>query len=104
MYEHFRPEERPFIDQIKGLYEQVVHFHQEELTDFLDPRQQDIVVSIIGKDDDCDLHFFGGADGCERKRAALRPSYLSAEPVDWEITLLRAPYSSKFVSISHRDV
>lgn len=104
MYEHFRPEERPFIDQLKDLHEQVIHFHQERLTDFLDPRQQDIVFSIIGKDDDCDLQFFGGADGCERKRAALRPSYLSAEPIDWEISLLKAPYSSKFVSISHRDV
>lgn len=104
MYEHFRPEEHAFIDQMNTVYEQAIMYHQIKLTDFLDPRQQDILVAIIGKDETCDLQFFGGANGCERKRASIRPAYLISEPVQWEMTFLKASFSSKFITIAHRDV
>ncbi|GAF16461.1 LOW QUALITY PROTEIN: hypothetical protein JCM19046_903 [Bacillus sp. JCM 19046] len=104
MYEHFRPEEHSFIDQMKTVYEQVTMYHQTKLTDFLDPRQQDILAAIIGKDDAYELQFFGGADGCERKRASIRPAYLNDEPVEWNMTFLKASFSSKFTSLAHRDV
>ncbi|GAF22199.1 MULTISPECIES: RNA-binding protein [Shouchella] len=104
MYEHFRPEERPFIDQVNDLVESVTLYHQERLTDFLDPRQQDIMSSLIGKHTDCELLFNGGSPGCERKRAIIRPSYLKGEKPKWELTFLKATFSSKFVTLSHRDV
>ncbi|UTR04838.1 YlmH/Sll1252 family protein [Alkalihalobacillus sp. LMS6] len=104
MYEHFRKEEHPFVDQVRDMIESVTLFHQERLTDFLDPRQQDILTSIVGKNEECELLFHGGAQGCERKRALLRPIYLQDEPPKWGITFLYASFSSKFVTILHRDV
>lgn len=48
LYDHFRPEERPFIDQVLTWKENTEIRHQDKMTDFLDPRQQDIVRSLIG--------------------------------------------------------
>lgn len=104
MYEHFREEERPFIDHIQTIREQAARYHQEKLTGFLDPRMQEVAKSVIGQDEEIDLQFFGGADGCERKRASIRPAYLKNEPIDWGISLFKAVYAKKFVTLTHRDV
>ncbi|WP_245701193.1 RNA-binding protein [Shouchella lonarensis] len=92
------------MDDVRTLYDQVVQYHQEKMTDFLNRREQEIMKTIIGKDEAVDLCFFGGSAQCERKRAVLRPSYLKDEQCTWSISILGASFSSKFVNIAHRDV
>lgn len=50
IYEHFRPDEVVFVDKVLE-WKQAAEYHQVKLTDFLDPRQQQIVTMVIGQGD-----------------------------------------------------
>ena len=50
IYQHFRPEEKEFIDQVLNWKEHVEDTYAPKLTDFLDPREQQILKNIIGQD------------------------------------------------------
>lgn len=48
IYEHFRPDEVVFVDKVLE-WKRAAEYHQVKLTDFLDPRQQQIVTMVIGQ-------------------------------------------------------
>ena len=50
IYQHFRPEEKEFIDHALNWIEQVKDSYAPKLTDFLDPRQQQILSLLLGQD------------------------------------------------------
>lgn len=104
IYQHFREDERPFIDSVLEWKEQVAIRHTNKTTDFLDPREQDILLALIGKQDEVRVSFFGGQDTCERKRAIIHPFYFSPTNEDFDITPLEITYPRKFNTIAHRDV
>lgn len=104
IYQHFRPEEKEFIDQVSGMIEQVKGTYAPKLTGFLDPREQFILSSIVGKDSEVVLAFFGGSDGVERKRAFLYPDYYSPEETDYQIALYEIRYPKKFLTLEHRQI
>ncbi len=104
LYQHFRKEEHPFIDQVLEWKEMVSRQYAPKLTDFLDPREQQIVQSITGGDGDVRVFFFGGAPFVERKRAFLAPPYIDPKEEDYGIVLFAVRYPAKFVSLEHRDV
>ncbi|WP_079508363.1 YlmH family RNA-binding protein [Mesobacillus jeotgali] len=104
IYQHFRPEEREFIDQVINWKEYVEQNYAPKLTDFLDPREQQILSVVIGKHPDVKWELFGGAPGTERKRAFLFPEYLEVKQEDFQIKLFGIEYASKFVNIEHRQV
>src|SRR5699024_398975 len=75
------------------------------LTDFLDPREQQIIDMLVGTEtDDLQLRQFGGGKYTERKRALIAPFYEPINEESFQLTVLEASYPDKFVSISHRDV
>lgn len=104
IYQHFRKEEQPFIDQVLSWKELVEKQFLQKCSDFLDPREQKIFQSLIGNDDQFTLSFFGGTAGTERKQAILAPYYQSIEQTDYPIVMLHAVYPTKFITIEHRDV
>lgn len=104
IYQHFRPEEREFIDQVINWKEYVVQSYAPKLTDFLDPREQQILATVIGRNPEVKWELFGGTNGTERKRALLFPEYLSAQPEDFQIKLFGIEYAKKFINIEHRQV
>ncbi|ELK45066.1 RNA-binding protein [Halobacillus sp. ACCC02827] len=104
IYQHFRKEEQPFIDQVTAMREEVAMKYQRKLTDFLDPRQQMIVKTILGNDPDLIYGMEGGGASNERKRAILAPDYEILAPEDYQLVLLEASYPDKFVTLEHRDV
>ncbi|AEH48669.1 RNA-binding protein [Parageobacillus thermoglucosidasius] len=104
IYQHFRKEEHHFIDQVLEWQETVKRQYAPKLTDFLDPREQQIVQSVIGRDEEVHFSFFGGASFTERKRALLYPPYFQPSEEDYEIALFEVRYPSKFVTIGHRQV
>lgn len=104
IYQHFRPEEKVFIDQVLQWKENVEMQYAPKLTSFLDPREQQILSILIGKNDDCRIAFFGGWSEAERKRALLYPSYYEPGQKDFDIALLEIKYNSKFNEINHRQV
>ncbi|MGM0873581.1 MAG: RNA-binding protein [Bacillota bacterium] len=104
IYQHFRGEERHFIDQVLEWKESVLNQYSPKLTDFLDPREQEIVASVIGENSDVNVSFFGGALDTERKRGLLYPEYLQPEQEDFKLTLFKVEYASKFINLQHRQV
>ncbi|WP_108669769.1 RNA-binding protein [Peribacillus acanthi] len=104
IYQHFRAEEKEFIDQVLEWKEYVSSAYTHKLTDFLDPREQQIVQSLIGKEDDVRVTFYGGSDDSERKRALLYPDYFQPEVDDFAITVFEVKYPKKFVTLEHRQV
>lgn len=104
IYQHFRPEEREYIDQVIDWKESVEQHYAPKLTDFLDPREQYILKTIIGEHGEVKCSLFGGIREGERKRALLFPDYLTANETDFQISLFEIDYPKKFVSIEHRQV
>lgn len=102
--QHFRPEEREFIEQVMSWKRQVEDTYAPKTTPFLDPRQVMIVQSIIGQSDDVHVALHGGFDAPERQRALLYPSYLEPTFEDFELAIMTARYPSKFVQLKHPDV
>ncbi|WP_077211451.1 RNA-binding protein [Bacillus dakarensis] len=104
IYQHFRKHEREFIDQVLQWKMNVEDTYSPKLTDFLDPREQEIVRTIIGSQGVVKVEFFGGAADCERKRAFVFPEYIEAEQEDFRIVLFEIEYPKKFVTIEHPQV
>lgn len=104
IYQHFRAEEKEFIDQVLSWRQFVEDSYIGKLTDFLDPRQVFIVQSVIGKHEEIKVKIFGGTEKAERKRAWIYPDYLKPSIAEFQLTLLEVQYPSKFVRIEHRDV
>ncbi|WP_102347011.1 YlmH family RNA-binding protein [Bacillus sp. Marseille-P3661] len=104
VYQHFRKEEYSFIDHVIEWREQVKTQYSFKLLDFLDPREQEIVKSIIGTKDEVKCSFWGGYDGAERKRAIFYPEYYEPTNDDFDLVLFSIQYPTKFVSIEHPKV
>ncbi|WML56853.1 RNA-binding protein [Neobacillus sp. PS2-9] len=104
IYQHFRPEERDFIDQVLHWKDQVESQYSPKLTDFLDPREQHILKLLIGENNDVKVQLFGGSLEGERKRAFIYPDYLTVMEEDFQITLFEVHYPTKFVTLEHRQV
>ncbi|AKP46782.1 MULTISPECIES: RNA-binding protein [Bacillus] len=104
IYQHFRPEEKEFIDDVLESIRQVEEKYAPKLMDFLDPREQQILSSLLGKNTEVNVSFFGGTVQAERKRALLYPPYFSVQQEDFQVALFEILYPQKFVVLNHRDV
>ena len=104
IYQHFRHEERQFIDQVVEWKENVLNQYSPKLTEFLDPREQEIVSSVIGEHLDVRVSFSGGVVDTERKRALLYPDYYEVTEEDFQLALFEVHYASKFITLQHRQV
>jgi len=104
IYQHFRPEERDFIDQVENWRSYVENTYAPKLTDFLDPREQKVLGMIIGEHHEVKFQFFGGHDQAERKRALLYPEYYEADIKDFNLSLLEVNYPKKFITIEHPHI
>ncbi|MFS0782383.1 RNA-binding protein [Bacillus sp. 1P06AnD] len=104
IYQHFRKEEKVFIDNVLDWKEHVETYYSPKLSSFLDPREQQIVTAIIGNNEDCRLAFFGGYKEAERKRALLYPQYDEVAPEDFQCSLIEISYNKKFHEITHPQI
>ena len=67
VYQHFRADERSFIDSVGDWIEQVQGQYAPYLTDFLDPRQSYILETLIRQDSELHFSFYGGFFQTKRK-------------------------------------
>lgn len=104
IYQHFRPEEREFVTKIQEWRDDAENMYSPKLTDFLDPREQKIVQSIIGRRTSVNAEFFGGTENCERARALIYPDYFNPVHDDFQISLWEIEYPRKFITLEHRQV
>ncbi|MBD8068373.1 RNA-binding protein [Bacillus sp. PS06] len=104
IYQHFRKEEHAFIDKVLEWKTAVEFEYSPKLSDFLDPREQEIVKLIVGEQSDVLMKAFGGSPTSERKRVLIYPSYLTPTEEDFQLSLYQLVYPSKFVTIEHRQI
>lgn len=104
LFQHFREEERSFVEKVLDDKAYVENQYAPKLTDFLDPREQQIVQTIVGQKDGIFVRFFGGHKDSERKRALLYPEYFLPTETDFKVVLYEIHYPHKFVTLTHRSV
>lgn len=104
IYQHFRPEEREFVDQILQWRNDVETTYSPRLTDFLDPREQHILKMLIGENGEVQYKLFGGSYHNERKRAFIMPEYMTSNEDAFQMILFELDYPNKFVTIEHPQV
>lgn len=104
IYEHFRADERTWIDQYSEWLERCSATHGQRETDFLDPRQAYILNTLAAKVDNVQVLFYGGYEEAERKKALIAPDYAYLENADLQLALLEVNSSDPaFTSLRHGD-
>lgn len=104
IYQHYREDERPFIDQVFDWIDQVKSTYAYKLTDFLNPREQEIVEQLVNYAGDVNAAFFGGIERAERKRGLIYPDYFKPEANDFGLRYFQLDYPVKFFEIGHRQL
>ncbi|NGP44326.1 RNA-binding protein [Bacillaceae bacterium SIJ1] len=104
VYQHYRVEERAFVDQVLDWIMQVEQQYAPKLTDFLDPRQLAIAKELLGNRSDISLYSHGGYQGAERQRLLFAPDYMVPETDDYGIVCFEIVYPVKFVTLEHSNV
>lgn len=104
IYQHYRAEEQPFIDQVYGWMQQVENRYTPYLSVFLTPRQAMIVEQIVSSNEELELSMFGGYEGAERNRACLYPPYYEPQLADYQVAPLKIVFPSKFSNITHGKI
>ncbi|MDN4070198.1 YlmH/Sll1252 family protein [Paenibacillus vini] len=104
IYEHFKPEERPFVDRAWEWVVNAGDYHEVKLTDFLDPRQSFILQTLVNRHPDAALRLDGGYIGAERQRALVAPDYrdLDEEPMRMKVMSITSD-DQRLASLQHGD-
>jgi len=103
-YEHFRPEEKPFVDKAAEWLEDAAERKIVRRTDFLDPRQVFIIQSLAGRFGEAQIRADGGYGEAERKRMIITPDFLDPEYEPIGITVLAVTSDDARISeLDHGD-
>ena len=100
---HFPPLEKAMLERIRDKIEMVQSSNLPQVTDFLDPHQQQVVESYLKTCKEVKFMTYGGYPGAERAKIAVMPSNWIAESVDLGISLVEVKGSPKFKELTHRD-
>ncbi|WP_027414514.1 RNA-binding protein [Aneurinibacillus terranovensis] len=103
LFDHFRQEERPFVERVLEWTERVRNRYERIQTDFLDPRQAFIVQSLAGREAGVFFMHFGGYAEAERTRGMLYPEYMEPTEEDVGLALLNVTGSNRLLPLEHRD-
>lgn len=104
LYQHFHPDEKPFIDKADEWLMKAAYDHQVKRTDFLDPRQAFILSGLQNRYDNIQVVLDGGYPEAERKRALIMPDYRQADAEESGISLLKIySHDARFAELDHGD-
>ncbi|MCQ4086096.1 RNA-binding protein [Saccharibacillus sp. JS10] len=104
IHEHVHPDEREFVDRASEWLEGAARYHEMKLTDFLDPRQLQLLTMLANSEPDVTIRLDGGGSGAERCRALIAPDYRDLDDEDTKLAVLSiTPADSKFTELSHGD-
>ncbi len=104
IHEHVHPDEREFVDRASEWLEGAARYHELKLTDFLDPRQLQILSMLANSEPDVAIRLEGGSSQAERRRAIIAPDYRDLGDEDMKLAVLSiTPADSKFTELGHGD-
>ncbi|WP_161980607.1 YlmH family RNA-binding protein [Streptococcus sp. S784/96/1] len=103
VYQHFHPDEQTFIEKCLDLIEQVEATYTFQVTEFLNPRQVAILLSLVNQ---TGLSCYASSDYYETEyaRVLISPDYYVLNLEDFEISLLEFSYNTKFNHLTHRQI
>ncbi|GIP39693.1 RNA-binding protein S4 [Paenibacillus sp. J31TS4] len=100
---HYHPDEHAFVDRAADWVRQAEN-HSVKRTDFLDPRQGEIVLALANRSSDVVVALNGGYEEAERKRAILAPDYRDpAEEPAGIVVLSITSDDAKLAELEHGD-
>lgn len=104
LYQHFHPDEKTFVDRVLEWLDRSARQHELKRTDFLDPRQSQIVRMLAGSNPDIALRLDGGYAEAERVRALIAPDYrdLDSESPGIAVLQVEAPGGAD-MDLDHGD-
>jgi RNA-binding protein YlmH len=104
IYDHFHPDEKPFVDRAEEWIERSAQQHELKRTDFLDPRQAQILLALANRNPDVNVRLDGGYDQAERKRAIIGPDYrnLDDEAMGIGVLVVNGPGQAQ-LELDHGD-
>lgn len=104
IYDHFHPDEKPFVDRAEEWIERSAQQHELKRTDFLDPRQAQILTILANRNADVNIRLDGGYEQAERKRAIIGPDYrnLDDEAVGISVLAVNGPGQAQ-LELDHGD-
>lgn len=104
IYNHFHPEEKPFVDRVQEWISRSAELHELKRTDFLDPRQVFIVTALANRQVGLNIRFDGGHEQAERKRAIIAPEYrdVEFESANLSVVEVTSP-NTNFAELDHGD-
>lgn len=101
---HLSYEERELLDKIN---DKIMICQKREIityTDFLNPYQVELCLSILKKANDVQYFFFGGYHEPERQILIVYPEYIDIEDIEMPIKAIQVIPDSKTAVIEHKDV
>ncbi|HFI0352619.1 TPA: RNA-binding protein [Streptococcus suis] len=103
LLQHFRIEERDFVEKMIDLCEQVETSYSYRLTAFLHPSQEQIAKQITNY---FQLQFFSSQEivQSEFTRVIIAPEYYELDIRDFQIIALEVSYPTKFHTLTHAQV
>lgn len=104
IYQHFRSEESPIIDELSSLMTQAATEYRPILTDFLNPREVYIAQTLLNTEPDLRMKTSGLFHKAERRRALFYPRYYEPNDADFELSLILVKYPTKFATLKHSQV
>lgn len=104
IYDHFHPDEKPFVDRAMEWIERSAQHHELKRTDFLDPRQAQIVTMLANRNPDVIVRLDGGYEQAERQRAIIGPDYrsLDDEAIGISVLAVNGPGQAQ-LELDHGD-
>lgn len=103
VYQHFRPEEHFFIEKSQDLIDRVENQYSIQVTDFLNPREVEILESLVAQSY-LKCYKSNQYHDTEYAKVIIAPEYYEFNMNDFDLALLEFTYNSKFNHISHRQV
>ncbi|NMO94762.1 RNA-binding protein [Paenibacillus lemnae] len=104
IYSHFHRDERDFVDKAWEWVENAGQYHEDKLTDFLDPRQRFILETLVNRHPDVHAVYDGGHPEAERVRAFIAPDYRDLTGEDTGLRVLSITSGDqKLLSLEHSD-
>lgn len=96
-------EDRQVAARVLDGIQQVIAEHSTYTTDFLDPHERQLAISIISQVQDIGYMLFGGYRRAERQVMVILPEYFSKEAVKPPITAIEISGKFGIDELTHRD-
>ncbi|MBS7577648.1 MULTISPECIES: YlmH/Sll1252 family protein [unclassified Enterococcus] len=104
IYQHFKKDEKNFIEQMNAHLIEVEESYTPFLTHFLNPRELWILKTLINRYNDLKFRSFGGTINAESQRVIVVPEFMEIEAADFHLALLEVHYPVKFATLSHSEI